>query len=73
MLVGVLAVICCAGPLVVAAIAMTALAAWLSYSGYVLIAAATIAVTLGGSLVPPSSSKYARLLHARNSQQGIKT
>lgn len=49
MLVGVLAVICCAGPPLIAAIGMTALAAGLSYSGYVLIAAALIAV--GGGVL----------------------
>lgn len=32
-LVGILAVICCAGPLLIAAIGTTALAAWLSNSG----------------------------------------
>jgi Na+/melibiose symporter-like transporter len=48
-LVGILAVICCAGPLLIAAIGTTALAAWLSNSGYVLIAAALIAV--GGGVL----------------------
>jgi len=43
MLVGIFAVICCAGPLLIAAIGTTALAAWLSNSGYVLIATALIA------------------------------
>lgn len=49
MLVGILAVICCAGPLLIAAIGTTALAAWLANSGYVLIAAALIAV--GGGVL----------------------
>jgi len=44
LLVGALAVICCAGPLLVAAMGATALAAWLSKSVYVLIPAALIAV-----------------------------
>lgn len=48
-LVGILAVICCAGPLLIATIGATALAAWFSYSGYVLIAAALIAV--GGGVL----------------------
>ena len=49
MLVGVLAVICCAGPLFIAAIGATALAAWLSNSLYALIAAALIAI--GGGVL----------------------
>lgn len=49
MLVGVFAVICCAGPLFIAAMGTTALAAWLSNSGYVLIAVALIAV--GGGVL----------------------
>lgn len=47
LLVGALAVICCAGPLLIVAIGTTALAAWLSKSVYVLIPAAVIAVGIG--------------------------
>jgi hypothetical protein len=47
LLLGAVAVICCAGPLLVAAIGTTALAAWFSYSGYALIAAVLIAATGG--------------------------
>jgi len=47
--VGILAVICCAGPLLIAAIGTTALAAWLANSWYVLIAVALIAV--GGGVL----------------------
>jgi hypothetical protein len=43
LLVCALAVICCAGPLLVGAISTTALAAWLSKSVYVTIPAAIIA------------------------------
>jgi hypothetical protein len=48
MLVGILAVICCAGLPLVAAIGTTALAAWLSYSGYVLIPALILCIALAG-------------------------
>lgn len=48
-LVGALAVACCAGPLLIAAIGTTALASWLANSGYLLIAAALIAV--GGGVL----------------------
>lgn len=47
LLVGALAVICCAGPLIVAAIGTTALAAWLSKSAYLLVPAAIIAAGTG--------------------------
>jgi hypothetical protein len=47
--VGVLAVLCCAAPAIIAGVTM--LAAWLSYSGYVLIAAALIAAAVGGVLL----------------------
>jgi hypothetical protein len=43
LLVGALFVICCAGPLVIAAISSTALAAWFSNSLYVAIPATIIA------------------------------
>lgn len=43
LLVGALAVICCATPLLIAAIGTTALAAWLSKSVYVLIPAVIVA------------------------------
>ncbi|GEM_PF-1946055 len=46
-LVGVLAVVCCAGPPLVAAIGTTVLAAWLSKSAYVLVPAAVIAAGIG--------------------------
>jgi type IV secretory pathway VirB3-like protein len=46
-LVGALAVVCCATPAIIAGISVTALAAWLSYSGYVLIAAVLIAGAVG--------------------------
>ncbi len=49
LLVGVLAVICCAGPLLIAAIGTTALATWFANSGYVLLAAALIAA--GGGVL----------------------
>jgi hypothetical protein len=85
LLVGALAVICCAGPLFVAAIGTTALAAWFSYSGYALIAAVLIAAT-GGLLwfrhrrsnAPDCSrpedskaSKHERLLRANEQKQGL--
>jgi hypothetical protein len=44
LLVGALAVICCAGPLLITAISATALAAWLTKSMYVVIPAAIIAL-----------------------------
>ena len=44
LLVGVVAVFCCAGPLIMAAIGVTALVAWLSESAYVLIAGGVIAL-----------------------------
>jgi hypothetical protein len=47
LLVGALAVICCAGPLLIAAIGTTALAAWFSNSLYVAIPAAIIAAGIG--------------------------
>lgn len=47
MMVGALAIICCAVPLLIAVTGTTALAAWLSKSVYVLIPAAVIAVGLG--------------------------
>lgn len=47
LLVGALAVICCATPLLIAAIGTTALAAWLSKSVYVLIPAAVIVAGFG--------------------------
>lgn len=46
LLVGALAVICCATPLLIAAIGATALAAWLAKSAYVVIPAAIIAAGL---------------------------
>jgi hypothetical protein len=49
MLIGIFVVICCTGPLLIAAVGTTALAAWLSYSGYVLTAAVLIAV--GGGVL----------------------
>lgn len=46
--VGALAVLCCAAPAIIAGVSVTALAASLSYSGYVLIAAALVAAAVGG-------------------------
>lgn len=43
LLIGALAVVCCAGPLLITAIGTTALAAWLAKSMYVVIPAAIIA------------------------------
>jgi len=51
LLVGALAVLCCAAPAIIAGISVTALAAWFSYSGYVLIAVGLIAVAVGGVLL----------------------
>jgi mercuric ion transport protein len=51
LLVGTLAVLCCAAPALIAGVNMTAFAAWLSYSGYVLIPAALIAIAIGGVLL----------------------
>jgi hypothetical protein len=47
MLVGVVAVVCCTGLPLIAAMGTTALAGWLSHSGYVAIAAALIAAGVG--------------------------
>ncbi len=47
LLVGALAIICCAGPLLITAIGTTALAAWLSKSVYVLVPTAIIAAGIG--------------------------
>lgn len=48
LLVGAFAVLCCAAPAIIAGVSVTALAAWLSYSRYVLIAAVLIEVAAGG-------------------------
>jgi type IV secretory pathway VirB3-like protein len=50
LLVGTLAVLCCTSPAIIGGVSVTALAAWLSYSGYALIAAALIAAAVGGVL-----------------------
>jgi hypothetical protein len=50
LLVGALAVLCCAAPAILAGVSVTALAAWLSYSGYVLLAATLIAAVVVGVL-----------------------
>ena len=48
MLVGTFAVICCAGPPLMAAIGTTAFAAWLSYLGYVVIPMVILCVAIAG-------------------------
>jgi hypothetical protein len=48
MIAGAFAVICCAGPLLIAAIGTAALTGWLTNSAYVLIPAAIAGLGLGG-------------------------
>lgn len=60
LLVGALAMICCAGPPLVAAVGTTALAVWVSKSAFVLVAAALVAAGVGAACL------YRRRLDAQD-------